>query len=167
MTAPRRLLRYGTALAALASAAVVAACGGASAPPGARAPASQPTASQPSGSQPSGSQAPGSQVSGTRVQVRMTEYHLAPAQQRIPAGTVTFVAVNAGTMVHALAISGPGVGGERTPGLVQPGGSANLTLTLEPGVYELYCPVDGHKSLGMDTDVTVVPAGGSGGQTSR
>jgi hypothetical protein len=37
-----------------------------------------------------------------------------------------------------------------------------LTVTLQPGRYEIHCPVDGHKTMGMDTHFTVGGAGGAG-----
>jgi hypothetical protein len=36
-----------------------------------------------------------------------------------------------------------------------------LTVTLQPGRYEIHCPVDGHKTMGMDTHFTVGGAGES------
>jgi plastocyanin len=91
----------------------------------------------------------------------MTEFHLALSQQTFAPGTYTFVAVNSGQTVHAIEVDGPGVSDQRTPGDVQPGQSASLTVALQPGSYELYCPVDGHKSKGMDTHFTVGSAGES------
>ena len=32
---------------------------------------------------------------------------------------------------------------------------ASLDVTLSPGKYEIYCPVDGHKAKAMATDITV------------
>jgi plastocyanin len=55
---------------------------------------------------------------------------------------------------HALAITGPGVPATRTD-VLSPGGTAQLTVTLQAGSYELWCPVDGHKGLGMDTHIQV------------
>jgi hypothetical protein len=140
----------GTAVAGLTFA--VAACsdaGTGSAPSGGGASA---TASGP----------PSSQLASNQVTVQMTDYRLALSQQNLTPGTYTFVAVNAGQTVHAIEVDGPGVSDQRTPGDVQPGQSASLAVTLQPGSYELYCPVDGHKAKGMDTHFTV----GGGGATS-
>jgi uncharacterized cupredoxin-like copper-binding protein len=30
-----------------------------------------------------------------------------------------------------------------------------MTVTLQKGTYEVYCPVDGHKERGMQTKITV------------
>jgi uncharacterized cupredoxin-like copper-binding protein len=36
------------------------------------------------------------------------------------------------------------------------GGSAKLTVDLnKPGTYEMYCPVDGHREMGMEGEITV------------
>lgn len=133
------------ALAAVTLAAVmltVGACGGGTTPPGTG--AGTPVA-------------PPAPV-GAPVTVGMTDFRLALSPRTLVAGTYTFVARNAGSTVHAIEIVGPGVGGERTQGLVQPGESAELTVTLQPGEYELYCPVDGHKGLGMDAELRVTAA---------
>lgn len=49
--------------------------------------------------------------------------------------------------------------------MIQPGASATLTLTLQPGTYEVYCPVgqDSHKKLGMETHLKVVGPASAGG----
>jgi plastocyanin len=104
----------------------------------------------------------GSQPAGIQVTVRMTEFQLALPQHNLAPGTYTFTAVNAGQTEHALEIAGPDVAGKRTP-IVEPGQSAKLTVTLEPGSYEMYCPVDGHKGEGMDTNLTVNSVGETGG----
>jgi plastocyanin len=145
-----RRLMVGAAAAGLTFA--VSACSGAgtgNAPPsgGASATASGPPSSQPASNQ---------------VTVQMTDFHFALSQQSFTPGTYTFVAVNSGQAVHAIEVDGPGVSEQRTPGDVQPGQSVSLTVTLQPGNYELYCPVDGHKAKGMDMHFTV----GGGGVTS-
>ena len=92
----------------------------------------------------------------------MTDFHLALSQQNFTPGTYTFVAVNSGQAVHAIEVDGPGVSDQQTDD-VQPGQTARLTVTLQPGSYEMYCPVDGHRTKGMDTHFTV---GGAGESTS-
>ena len=144
--------RFVGSMVAAAFALAVGACSsGAGAPPAGE------------GVSPSPGAAPGAVApAGTRVTVQMTDYHLALPRQTFTPGTYTFIAVNAGQTVHALQIAGPGVPGQRT-GVVQPGQSAKLTVTLEPGSYEVYCPVDGHKAEGMDTTITVSGPGETGG----
>lgn len=101
----------------------------------------------------------GNPLAGTQVIATLTDFHLALSQQTFPPGTYTFVAKNAGQVTHALEITGPGAPGVRTPNDIGPGQSADLTVTLGPGSCEIICPVDGHKSLGMDVAVTVGGAG--------
>ncbi|MER5619091.1 hypothetical protein [Streptomyces sp. NPDC002215] len=83
---------------------------------------------------------------------------MAFSQAQVAAGTVTFVVDNAGTLAHALAVSGSGVSEAHTS-TIPPGGTSRLTVTLQPGSYELWCPIDKHKELGMDTHLQV---GGNG-----
>jgi hypothetical protein len=44
-------------------------------------------------------------------------------------------------------IKGPGLAGEESP-IINGGGTAELTVTLEPGTYQLWCSVDGHRAKG-------------------
>lgn len=89
------------------------------------------------------------------VPVTLTEFQIQMPPRNLAPGSYTFTATNRGNTVHALAIEGPGVAGERTPGVLQPGQSGTVTVTLSNGTYDFYCPVDGHKDAGMDLKVTV------------
>jgi plastocyanin len=96
---------------------------------------------------------------GTSVTAKLTEYRITLSQQAFSPGSYTFVADNAGATLHALKITGPGLNAA-SQGL-QPGQSAKMTVTLQAGAYDVSCPVDGHKSLGMDTLITVAGAPGT------
>ena len=97
------------------------------------------------------------------IEVVETDFALDPADVELEGpGTYTFRAVNEGETVHALEIEGMGI--EEETEEFGPGESAEFTVELtEPGEYELYCPVDGHRELGMDGTVTVGGAAGGGG----
>ena len=98
------------------------------------------------------------------VRVKESEYKLQPSNLKVKkSGSVSFKAVNKGKIAHSLEVEGNGLE-KRIPGTIQPGSSKSLTATLKPGKYEWYCPVDGHKALGMKGEITV--AGGSGGKSS-
>ncbi len=71
----------------------------------------------------------------------------------LSAGTYTFVATNSGETTHALEIEGEGL--EEETDDLSPGDSGSLTVTLEAGDYTLYCPVDGHRAMGMEVQITV------------
>ncbi len=96
------------------------------------------------------------------IEVKETEYKLDPAKITLnKPGTYTFKAVNSGSTTHALEIEGKGVEEETED--IGPGQSAELKVSLKPGKYEIYCPVDGHKEQGMEGTVTVQQ--GSGGSS--
>jgi uncharacterized cupredoxin-like copper-binding protein len=93
--------------------------------------------------------------------VSETEFKLSPSTFTVDkAGTYTFHAVNNGQVVHSLEIEGNGVEKE-IEGNLQQGDSGDLTVALEKGTYELYCPVDGHKDQGMEGEVKVAGGGSS------
>jgi uncharacterized cupredoxin-like copper-binding protein len=148
---PRARVRLALGAGALAAVAALAvACGG-----GGASPASSSPAAAPPGSNPSTAAGTPNAAQGTVVPVAMTEFHLQLPTENLAPGTYTFTAMNDGKIVHAIEIDGPGVSDQRTPGVVQPGGSSQLTVTLAPGTYEMYCPVGNHKAEGMDTHFTV------------
>lgn len=93
-------------------------------------------------------------MAGHVVTVTETEYKISLSTSTFSPGRYTFKVLDQGKATHALAIAGPGVS-DLASGTVSPGGSTTLTATLQKGSYELFCPVDGHESLGMKTDITV------------
>ncbi len=94
----------------------------------------------------------------TTITATLTEFKIALSQSALTPGTYTFHAVNAGQTVHGLEVDGPGLTDKATPGVLQPGQSADLTVTLKAGRYDVYCPVGQHKALGMNLEVTVAGA---------
>ena len=100
---------------------------------------------------------------GQTIEIVETDFALDPADVQLEGpGTYTFRAVNEGETAHALEIEGMGI--EEETEEFGPGESAELTVELtEAGEYELYCPVDGHKDLGMEGTLTVGGAAGGGG----
>lgn len=101
-----------------------------------------------------GSSAGGTTAGAKTVNVTETEYKIALSQSTLTPGTYTFKVADKGQVTHALEIDGPGVSDVKSSP-ASPGGSTSLTVTLKKGTYEVYCPVDGHKGLGMDTKITV------------
>jgi uncharacterized cupredoxin-like copper-binding protein len=83
------------------------------------------------------------------VKVGETEFKIA-MPSTLKAGRIRFEVKNDGKIEHDLAIKG----GARTE-LIQPGGEAELVVTLKPGKYTFYCTVPGHEAAGMKIDVTV------------
>ena len=69
-----------------------------------------------------------------------------------PAGEVTIQLMNDSGTPHNVEIEGNGV--EETSETITEG-MTELTVTLEPGEYEFYCAVDGHKAAGMEGTLTV------------
>ena len=103
---------------------------------------------------------------GKTIQVKETEYKLTPSSFTVSKpGTVTFDVTNAGTIDHALEVEGNGV--EQKTSTISPGSSAKLTVDLsKAGSYEVYCPIDGHRSMGMEAKLVVGGASGGGGGTT-
>jgi uncharacterized cupredoxin-like copper-binding protein len=96
------------------------------------------------------------------IQISETDFKLEPASVTIDAaGVYTFHAVNNGTTAHALEIEGEGV--ETETENIAPGESADLKVELKKGTFEMYCPVDSHKDMGMKGSIAV---GGAMGGTS-
>jgi plastocyanin len=104
-------------------------------------------------------------TNGTLVNVTLKEYSITVSGgTTLAAGTYTFHVTNAGTMGHNLTVNGPGVSNQTT-GTFNAGGTADLTVTLKNGTYDLYCSVPGHKQLGMDANLTVGTGGAGGGSS--
>ncbi|WP_128983363.1 copper-binding protein [Streptomyces roseicoloratus] len=98
-------------------------------------------------------------TTATRVDATLSDFRITFSQQTFEPGDYTFTARNTGRHDHALEFEGSG--GENRSATIAPGGSTTLKVTLESGTYEVSCPVDGHKDLGMKTEITV--GGGTNG----
>ena len=48
-----------------------------------------------------------------------------------------------------------GPGSNSTSSIVPPGKTAKLSVTLKKGTYDLWCPVDNHRAMGMMTKISV------------
>jgi plastocyanin len=68
------------------------------------------------------------------------------------AGEVTIEFTNESGIPHNVEVEGNGVEEESE---TITSGTTELTLTLEPGEYEFYCAVDGHRAAGMEGTLTV------------
>ncbi len=69
-----------------------------------------------------------------------------------PAGTVTVELTNESSTPHNVEVEGNGVEEESD---TITGSTTTLTVDLEPGAYEFYCAVPGHKDAGMEGTLTV------------
>ena len=99
---------------------------------------------------------------GAPISISETEFKLTPSSAQVDkGGTVAIEVKNEGSTAHALKVEGPS--GEVKTGTIAPGKSATLQADLsKPGSYEMYCPIDGHKGMGMKGAITVGSGGGSG-----
>jgi uncharacterized cupredoxin-like copper-binding protein len=88
------------------------------------------------------------------IRIDATDFAFEPSTVQVSApGTYTFVVANSGKAEHALEIEGPGV--EEDTGTIAPGSEAELTVEIaEAGEYEIYCPVGGHRDMGMEGTLT-------------
>ncbi|MEA2444004.1 MAG: hypothetical protein QOJ12_1296, partial [Thermoleophilales bacterium] len=98
------------------------------------------------------------------VNVAESEFKLTPSKAKVAKpGLVTFNVTNAGKTTHALEVVTSK--GQVKTAPIAPGKSATLNADLKAGTYTWYCPIDGHRAMGMRGQV-VVGSGGSGGATS-
>jgi uncharacterized cupredoxin-like copper-binding protein len=103
---------------------------------------------------------------GQTIAIGESEFRLDPSSVHVDqTGNVIFRITNNGKVDHALEIEGQGV--EEETEAIKPGESADLTVDLAAdGSYEIYCPLDGHRDLGMEGTLTV-GAGGAGTGTTE
>jgi uncharacterized cupredoxin-like copper-binding protein len=86
--------------------------------------------------------------------VSASDFTFSPPTFSIDApGSYTFDVTNDGGVDHALEIEGNGI--EEETETIAPGESASVTVDLEAGMYEMYCPIGNHRDLGMTGEVTV------------
>ncbi len=94
---------------------------------------------------------------GGPIQVDLDEWTLGFETLELDTGKVSFALANRGGAPHALTIEGT-AGGEairiNSP-ILRSGQTATLEVDLPPGEYVAYCPVGGHRGLGMEGRIIV------------
>ena len=98
----------------------------------------------------------------TPTEVSLTEYDIQMSNPlyaieeltSFPAGSQTFRVTNNGTTEHNFEIEGQGIE-EVFETSLSPGVTQTMQLNLEPGTYEVYCPVGNHREQGMEMQLTV------------
>ncbi len=100
------------------------------------------------------SQAPGDAGAGEAqtVEVSLTEYQI-DMPSSIAAGAVTFDVTNDGAEIHGFEVEGNGI--EEEIEELGAGEAGTLEVDLEPGTYEVYCPVGNHRGMGMELELEV------------
>ena len=91
------------------------------------------------------------------VDVILTEWSVTLSQDSVPAGPIAFNVRNSGTVVHRFEVEGNGEEWESED--INAGDEVTMSLNLEPGAYQVYCPVVAagvnHEERGMTTSLRV------------
>jgi PQQ system protein len=113
-----------------------------------------------------GSAAGGAVIQTIRISEK--EYSLNPSTVTLPKpGTYEFDVTNDGSITHAFNVEESGGGDEAEAGDIEPGSHKTVKFTFSAGgSYEMYCPIDGHKTQGMAGTIMVGGAAGGGTTTS-
>jgi plastocyanin len=98
---------------------------------------------------------PGSAAAPGSVTIHLSEYKLDPTALTLAAGTYDITAVNSGTIGHALELRGNGIDVHTKDFAYPPGHAEGFQVTLTPGTYQFFCPIDGHRGLGMRASLVV------------
>lgn len=103
-----------------------------------------------------GAEAPPGKAAQRTIEVTESEFRIQlPSREPLAPGTYTFDVRNEGKTTHDLVVQGGNAGAPARSSLIQPGAAARLTVSLTAGKYTLYCSVDGHRKLGMQTQISV------------
>jgi uncharacterized cupredoxin-like copper-binding protein len=89
------------------------------------------------------------------VNMTAADFKFNPSDTSVKSGNVTFNLKNDGQQPHSLEIEDVNGQDQELEGKVTPRQSGTLTVNLPPGKYEFYCPVDSHKEMGMEGEITV------------
>ena len=92
---------------------------------------------------------------GQTIDMTAVDFKFNPSDPSVKSGNVTFNLKNDGQQPHSLEIEDVNGQDQELEGDVSPGQSGTLSVNLPPGKYEFYCPVDSHKEMGMEGEITV------------
>ena len=92
------------------------------------------------------------------VQVLETDFKFDPDAIAVKAGTLAFTVRNVGVIEHDLAIETPQRQFLGTTGVLAPGRTGQLEVSLSAGTYVIVCSLIGHREAGMIGTLTVSPS---------
>jgi uncharacterized cupredoxin-like copper-binding protein len=92
-------------------------------------------------------------VASPLIEVQLLEYEIR-MPDTLKAGVQHFPIENAGKMNHNFAIEGNGVSEKLASDLTR-GNTTDLFISLGPGTYTVYCPIDKHRGRGMQRTITI------------
>lgn len=91
------------------------------------------------------------------VDATLAEWSVTLSQDSVPAGVVAFNVQNAGSETHRFEIEGNGEEWETDD--LAPGDNVTMSVSLSPGTYRVYCPVESdgmsHADRGMSRTLRV------------
>ena len=88
-----------------------------------------------------------------KVEVVLDEYTI-EMPHTLPPGPTTFVLRNTGQKSHSFKIQGPGID-VTLEAVVRPKATQSLQVTLQPGEYDIICPLGSHAAKGMTMKLVV------------
>lgn len=144
-------------VAAAVLAALLTACGGSDDPgsdPAATAVSDTPQTlpSQPGDSGQTSTSA--AQQGAESVTATLVDFAVELDEDSFSAGIHEFAVVNDGGSTHDLVVERDGETVAAAEA-IDPGGTATLTVALEPGEYVVYCSIANHRAMGMETTIRV------------
>lgn len=89
------------------------------------------------------------------VPIALQDFRLEPDHLTIKAGGITFVLKNEGRYTHDFRVEGQGID-EKAPKVGQ-GRTFEWKITLQPGSYQISCPISNHADRGMNGTLEVMP----------
>lgn len=90
-----------------------------------------------------------------KVEVVLDEYTI-QMPQTLPPGPTLFLVRNEGQKSHSFKIQGPGIDA-MLEAVVRPKATGTLQVTLQPGEYQVLCPIGSHAAKGMTLKLVVSP----------
>ncbi|MCC6713481.1 MAG: hypothetical protein IT344_08980 [Candidatus Dadabacteria bacterium] len=94
------------------------------------------------------------------VRVKLSEYDMELLNEKpVGPGLTVFEVTNEGEKEHNFVIEGLDVM-QRLEENLRPGETRTISVELKPSGYNVYCPVDNHRNMGMASVIRIVEPGG-------
>jgi uncharacterized cupredoxin-like copper-binding protein len=154
---PATLRRPASRAAALVigvAAALLTACGGSNS--GTSSTATTTSATSAASSSVAATGSPGGSGAAAQQSLTATEvdFKISLDKSTLTPGAYSIRVVNNGNTTHAFNVEENGKD-VASSDPIQPGQSTTLALNLVPAQYSFYCPIDNHRAMGMQLNVTV------------